>query len=146
MVRWVITVRVTERKCLVYKIVEEKPPIPVIPIKLTTPLKSNVMMTVFIDTGYDGALLLPLDLFTSLNIPQLDEEEFRIYETPGGELIRFPCGIAKVEIYNVLFPIVEVEATTHIQEVLIGRELLNSLNLALLGKEKKCCELLQNSE
>lgn len=146
MVRWVITVRVTESKCLVYKIVEEEPSIPVIPIKLTTPLKSNVMMTVFIDTGYDGALLLPLDLFTSLNIPQLDEEEFRIYETPGGELIRFPSGIAKVEIYNVLFPIVEVEATTHIQEVLIGRELLNSLNLALLGKEKKSCELLINSK
>ncbi len=146
MVRWVITVRVTERKCLVYKIVEEKPSIPVIPIKMTTPLKSNVKMTVFIDTGYDGALLLPLELFTSLNIPQLDEEEFRIYETPGGERIHFPCGIAKVEIYNVLFPIVEVEATTHIQEVLIGRELLNSLNLALLGKEKKCCELLLNSK
>lgn len=142
MVRGIITVKFTGEECLEYKTVEETPPLPLIPIKLTTPLKSNVLMTVLLDTGYDGALLLPLDLFLALNIPQFDEGEFRVYETPGGEIIHLPCGIARVEIYGIIYPIVEVEATTHIQEALIGRELLNTVNLALLGKENKICKLL----
>ena len=108
-------------------------------IFMTTPIKSDVKIQALIDTGYDGSLLLPSELFFSLNIPMIDEDDFRVYETPAGELLKLPCGVVQLVIAEKEFPVVEVEALNSINEVLVGRQLLNQLNLALLGTQTQLC-------
>ena len=131
--------------CHSYRLEEDRPNMPQIKLRITTPLRKNVEINVLVDTGYDGSLLLPVNLFTSLNIPALPESEFRALERPDGSLMFLPRGIAQVEITGQIFPVVEVEAIDTLNEILVGRELLQELDMALLGKKSLICQIKEKN-
>ena len=115
-------------------------PAPVIKIGLGTPITSKEDLRYFnalIDTGYDGTVLISYEIFTEL---QLMAFKVPADLTPTAEFItgdKVTIKSAEGTLYFTdLELILNIDAIGEIHEILIGRQVLEEVFLALEGPEK----------
>jgi len=97
-----------------------------------------------IDTGFAGFLLTPADIYAKLSELELPAEYFPTYSTLAGSIV---MRRAKVRIWvfrRVLESFIETPMAG-LGKLLVGRRILNSLQVALLGPDLRTCELLPAS-
>jgi predicted aspartyl protease len=89
-----------------------------------------------IDTGFDGLLLIPYDLFLYLcrNIELFGEMQ-PIIEFPNDEILRCRAANVEIEIGNKL---IDTQVWTYPEcgEFLVGLELLNKFKILVNGSDK----------
>lgn len=97
-------------------------------------------ISVLIDTGYDGFLVIPEEIYEDLELSTFEvvEDEIPIVETITGEKITLRTAHSLLEIDKLLpETIIEVDTTPHCTEPLIGRQLLELFIAMLNGPRKK---------
>ncbi|UJG44587.1 MAG: hypothetical protein K9W46_05270 [Candidatus Heimdallarchaeum endolithica] len=114
---------------------------PYIPIKICDPLEKNsVQVLGLIDTGYEGDLIVPENIYEKLELKsyEFDEDSFCLGETISGDKITLKSASGSVYIkgFNISF-IVTIDSHISCKEVLIGRKFLEPLYILLKGPEKE---------
>ena len=106
----------------------------IITLRQKYPLEGYELMRV--DTGFDGPILIPYDLFLYLcqNI-ELFGEMRPIIEFPNNELLRGRAANVEIEIGNKLID-TQVWTYPECDEFLIGLEVLNKFKILLNGVDK----------
>ena len=97
-------------------------------------------VSVLIDTGYDGFLVIPEEIYEDLELDTFEvvEDEIPIVETITGEKITLRTAHSLLEIKELLTEtIIEVDTTPHCTEPLIGRQFLELFVAVLNGPDKK---------
>jgi len=113
---------------------------PVIEVSVYSGRKGWVSFKIPIDTGFSGEILLPSDVYHELAELELPRELFPVYTTLIGE-VPMRRSIALIKVYGLEF---EGYIETPIYgggKYLIGRRLLRKINIALLGRKLKTCNL-----
>ncbi|MHA1972578.1 MAG: clan AA aspartic protease [Candidatus Hodarchaeales archaeon] len=111
------------------------PKIPSLIVKNLLATKSK-KISVLIDTGFDGFLVIPEELFEELELYSFEvvEDEIPVVETFSGETFTLRTANAIIEINNLLNDtIIEVDTTPYCKEPLIGRQLLEIFKTTLDG-------------
>lgn len=121
-----------------------QPRIPALKLTVQDPVtKEKGEVLAAVDTGFAGYLLLRKELYDRFATAELPAEFFTQYSTMAGPVILRKAR-ATVEIGKLTLQ-AYIETPQHGPgRDLIGRRLLKSINIALLGKTEKCC-LLQNA-
>ncbi len=84
-------------------------------------------VNVLLDTGYDGFLVIPEEIYEDLGLDTFEvvEDEIPIVETITGEKITLRTAYSLLEIKELLAEtIIEVDTTPYCTEPLIGRQFL----------------------
>ena len=91
-----------------------------------------------IDTGFDGPIHIPLEIFESKNLTEheVPEDERPIIETAAGALLLCRAAYVKLVVDKIELES-EVWATDVLKELLIGLEFLENLVLTLDGGRKQ---------
>lgn len=94
-------------------------------------------LTMIVDTGFDGGLLIPTTLYKKLGFRKYEHpaSEFPILETPTGMVLKIKSAPAKLCIDNLKIDI-DVWTMPDCNEILLGLEVLEKLFLKLNGPEK----------
>jgi len=100
-----------------------------------------------IDTGYEGFLLIPEDLYRALScwMRELPRTSWPTFLMPDGRTVRGRAALLKIEIKEVITADIVSETFPGCELMLIGRALLRSLEVRLVGPEQKAC-VLRRSE
>ncbi|MFX0063247.1 MAG: clan AA aspartic protease [Candidatus Hermodarchaeota archaeon] len=114
---------------------------PYIPIILSDPLEqTSVEIKALVDTGYDGEILIPQDMYETLNLKTFEYslDVVSMAETASGEHIRLlsASGAAKIKGSDITI-IITIDSHQNCKEVLIGRKYLESYDILLKGQEKE---------
>lgn len=110
-------------------------------ISLKDPLsekRSDLMA--LIDTGYDGNLMVPYEIFKELNLfkYQFPEDMEAIGELVTGDKIRIMSAEALITLENTEVDfIVLVDTFEECHEVVLGREMVNMFLMTLNGPKRK---------
>ncbi|MHA1266111.1 MAG: clan AA aspartic protease [Candidatus Helarchaeota archaeon] len=122
---------------------------PYLPIILSDPLEiKSIEVTALIDTGFDGEILIPRDLYDDLNLKayEYSMDVVSIAETATGEQLELISASGSVQIKGLdLISIITVDSHKKCREVIIGRQFLESYHTLLKGPEKELeIELMWN--
>ena len=101
--------------------------------------KERVVETL-IDTGYDGFVVIPLEIYEELNMESFEvvEDELPQVETVTGERIFLRTANGVIEIPGILEEsVIEIDTYSRCKEALMGRQLLEFLIIKLNGIEKR---------
>jgi len=93
-----------------------------------------------IDTGFAGFLLTPADVYAKLSELELPQEYFPAYLTLAGSIIMRRAKVRMRVFGKVLDSFIETPVVSF-GRLLVGRRILNSLSLAILGPDLQTCEL-----
>jgi clan AA aspartic protease len=96
-------------------------------------------LSVLIDTGYDGFLVVPEEVYEDLGLDtfEIAEDEIPIVESFTGEKIPLRTANTLIEIKNLIKEtIIEVDTTPYCKEPLIGRQLLELFITVLDGRKR----------
>ena len=96
-------------------------------------------LSVLIDTGYDGFLVVPEEVYEDLGLDtfEIAEDEIPIVESFTGEKIHLRTANTLIEIKDLIKEtIIEVDTTPYCKEPLIGRQLLELFITILDGKRQ----------
>ena len=130
-------------RCLDY--LPTEPPIPAVRIEVREPIYGRSKAYVApLDTGFAGPLMVPDSDFGELASMELAREAFGTYATLAGPVVMRRARVW-LSLYGQKFESI-VETPLHgVRKLLVGRRLLNSLNLALFGRSGKACALDEKS-
>ena len=113
-----------------------RPPAPRVTVELENPVTGRRLKAIFyLDTGFDGTLLLTSELWErlELGLVELDED---VYALHGGYLpVRLTPALARVSICGVWRGLVKVYLHPLACRSLLGREVINDLYAYLAGPE-----------
>lgn len=126
-------------ECLEYA--GPEPRQPVLEISVSEPVTGQQEgLTLPIDTGFAGYILLTGALYEKFGTAELPREQFGVYRTMAGPVVLRRAKVylrlrgRRVESY--------VETPVHgAGKLLVGRRVLQLLDLALLGIKNQCCQL-----
>jgi predicted aspartyl protease len=97
-------------------------------------------LTVPIDTGFSGYVLLPGELYERLGSLELPEEEWGVYNTLAGKIV--------LRRSRVFMTISGDRRESYVEtplfcggRLLVGRRVLEKLNLGLFGSRRETCAL-----
>lgn len=93
-----------------------------------------------LDTGYSGGILLPSKVYHEIIEFEYPRSLFPIYNTLIGEVI-MRRGIAIVKIFDIEFESIIETPLYGGGRYLAGRSLIKKLDIALLGRDQKLCNL-----
>mgnify|MGYP001179609951 CR=1 FL=1 len=110
------------------------PPAPMIEIWLAAPERAFALgpLRAFIDTGADGSLI-PAQMLKQLGVDLFDVKRLR---SQWGESRSVETYLVDVGVGSLRLPLVEMVSDDASDEVLLGRNLLNLLHLALDGPKQ----------
>ncbi|MHA1652337.1 MAG: clan AA aspartic protease [Candidatus Helarchaeota archaeon] len=125
-----------------YKIpVYSEIPAPYLIIILSDPLNiKEIELSALIDTGYDGELLIPPDIYDKLNLKafEFSNDVVSIAETASGEHLELQSASGSIKIKgHDLITIITIDTHIRCKEVIIGRKFLESYNTLLKGPNKQ---------
>ncbi|MEM4030163.1 MAG: hypothetical protein QXO02_09720 [Thermofilaceae archaeon] len=111
---------------------------PVLKLRLLNLLGESIELELPIDTGFEGAVMLDYDTYSSFTVGELPREAWRMYRTLAGPLpVRTARAIAEVDSRQF-----EVFVETPVYgggKRLLGREPLNRLTIVLDGHARTAC-------
>jgi clan AA aspartic protease len=114
---------------------------PNIEVILSDPLEINTIeLTALVDTGYDGEILIPKDIYYKLNLKAFEysSDLLNFAETASGEHLELQSANGSIKIKGAdLLTIVTVDSHEKCKEVIIGRKFLESYHTLLKGPEKE---------
>jgi len=114
---------------------------PVLKITVETPSgREREVLEAPIDTGFAGFLLTPADVYAKLSELELPQEYFPAYLTLAGSIIMRRAKVRMRVFGKVLDSFIETPVVSF-GRLLVGRRILNSLSLAILGPDLQTCEL-----
>ena len=118
-----------------YELINEKLH-PVIKATLVSSSKKEEL-TMIVDTGFDGHLLIPSRLYKKLGFQKYEHpvSEFPILETVAGMVMKIRSAPANIYIGDLKIDI-DVWTMPDCDEILLGNEALDELLLKLDGPEK----------
>ena len=109
------------------------PPSPVLEVRLAVPNGERVgPLPALVDTGADGTLV-PLEYLLDILAPSTDEALMR---SQWGEGRLVHLYLVDVEINGDTLPGLEVVGDEMTREIILGRDVLNKLNLVLDGPQE----------
>lgn len=119
-------------------------PAPYIKIVLYTPERnlrypSEGTLNAMVDTGFDGYLIIPVNIFHELRLDayEVPPDLIEVTETFSGESIKLRTSQAIVEIQGLLEKQVEIDTHENCSEPLLGRLFLQNLITTLNGLKRK---------
>lgn len=100
---------------------------------------SKGTLNAMVDTGFDGYLIIPTNVFHELKLDsfEIPPDLIETTETFSGERLRLRTALGIVEIPGILEKQVEVDAHERCHEPLVGRRLLENLVTILDGPKRK---------
>lgn len=98
------------------------------------------VLEVRIDTGFEGFLLTPAHLYARLSELELPQEYFPTYSTLAGSILMRRAKV-RMRIFGKLLDSFIETPVAGVGKLLVGRRILNSLSLAILGPDLRTCEL-----
>jgi clan AA aspartic protease len=100
---------------------------------------SKGTLSAMIDTGYDGYLITPINIFNELKLDdyEIPAELIQTTETFTGERMKLRTSLAIVEIPGLLQKQIEIDAHENCLEPLLGRLFLEDLLTTLDGLQRK---------
>jgi len=109
---------------------EEKPPVPIVPIRVYSPTKQRYIdIKAKIDTGFSGSLLLSLDNYLKLKLHLY--EKSKVYGVfAGGYGIELRRSRGFIELNNTLI-LCDVYTSILAKRNILGRAILNRFKLIL---------------
>jgi predicted aspartyl protease len=108
-------------------------PFPTLQLTLEVPdLTSSVVYTSIVDTGADMTMV-PISILKQLAAPPIDEVRLRSH---WGESTSFITYLVDVRLTTGVLPGVEVVGDPHGDEILLGRNILNTLMLFVDGPKQ----------
>lgn len=117
------------------------PPYPVLHINLETPSRrASETLEAPIDTGFSGFLLTPPNIYAKLSELELPEEHFPTYSTLAGPVAMRRAKV-RIRIFERTLDSFIETPVLGVGKTIVGRRILNSLSLAILGPRLKTCEL-----
>jgi len=117
------------------------PAYPVLEIIVETPSgREREVLEAPIDTGFSGFLLAPADVYAKLSELELPREYFPTYLTLAGSIVMRRAKVRMRVFGKVLNSFIETPVVSF-GRLLVGRRILNSLSLAILGPDLQTCEL-----
>jgi len=115
-----------------------RPPAPRVEARLENPVTGRrLTVPLYLDTGFDGTILLTEDLWErlKLRLVELDEE---VYALHGGYLpVRLTPALARVEVCGVWSGLLRVYLHPLSRRALLGRGLMNRFYIHLMGPERR---------
>nr|MDO8082677.1 hypothetical protein [Candidatus Freyarchaeota archaeon] len=92
-----------------------------------------------IDTGFDGYLITPIDIFNELKLDdyEIPPELIETTETFTGERLKLRTSLAIAEIPGLFQKQIEIDTHKNCQEPLLGRLFLKNLITTLDGPKRK---------
>lgn len=121
-----------------------RPPAPRVTVELENPVTGRRFTAdLYLDTGFDGSILLTNDLWErlELSLTELDED---VYALHGGYLpVRLTPALAHVSICGIWRGLMKVYLHPLARRALLGREIVNELYAYLAGPER-ILELLRS--
>ncbi|MCD6369289.1 MAG: hypothetical protein J7L38_05795 [Thermoproteales archaeon] len=116
---------------------DRRPPIPVLEIKIYSPIKNEYAKIVaYVDTGFDGGILIPFSLYENLGLMLMEEPHLSRGVFPSGSIIKLHTAVTKIEMAGFKMN-THVYSSPFIRRKLVGREVLNSLILLLNGPQRE---------
>lgn len=116
-------------------------PAPFLEIEISDLLdKKKRTVQALIDTGYDGELLIPINLYRELNLGSFESstEKTMIAETLTGEPIDLRSSVGTVRLLSLDISITSIIDTNEkFDEIIIGRIFLENFILSLNGCKKQ---------
>ncbi|MHA1685300.1 MAG: clan AA aspartic protease [Candidatus Heimdallarchaeaceae archaeon] len=114
---------------------------PYLEIVLSDPIGNHsVSCDALIDTGYDGELVVPMQVYKEINLDkfELSEEFFTIAETPTGENLKLNSanGLVKIKGFDIEIEVI-IDSYRNCKEILIGRKLLEDFICVMNGPAKE---------
>lgn len=114
---------------------------PYLAIILSDPIeRNNIELTALVDTGFDGEVLIPKDIYDKLNLKAFEYslDIVSVAETASGELLELKSASGSIKIKgDDLISVITVDSHIKCKEVIIGRKFLESYHTFLQGPEKK---------
>lgn len=116
-----------------------EPPIPALGVEVTEPTYGKVKkMTVPLDTGFAGYLMLPDVEYAELSAAEAPREEFGSYGTMAGPVVTRRARVLVTVDGRKFESFVETPLYGGGKH-LMGRRILNQLDVALLGGLERAC-------
>ncbi|RLE62313.1 MAG: hypothetical protein DRJ47_10870 [Thermoprotei archaeon] len=116
---------------------ERRPPIPVLEIKIYSPIKNGYAKIVaYVDTGFDGGILIPFSLYENLGLTLVEEPHLSHGVFPSGSIIKLHTAVTEIEMAGFKMN-THVYSSPFIHRKLVGREVLNNLILLLNGPQRE---------
>ena len=108
------------------------PPAPAVRVKLENPVTGRSAEELFyIDTGFDGTLLVTEDVWSRLELDYVAVDE-DVYALHGGFLpVRLSTALARVYLCGETLGLVRVRAHPLLRRLLLGRGILNRFHAHL---------------
>lgn len=124
-------------RCLDYLTTD--PPMPAVRVEVLEPIYGRSKSYVVpLDTGFAGYLMVPDSDYGELASMELAREAFGTYATLAGPVVMRRARV-RLGLYGEQFESI-VETPLHGGgKLLLGRRILNTVDLALLGKSGKAC-------
>ncbi len=114
---------------------DRRPPIPVLEIKIYSPVKNGYAeITAYVDTGFDGGILIPFDLYENLGFVLVEEPRPSRGVFPSGSTIKLHTAVTEIETAGFKMD-AHIYSSPFIHRKLVGREVLNNLILLLNGPQ-----------
>ncbi len=115
-----------------------RPPAPIVRAELENPVTGRKLSVIpYLDTGFDGTLLLTSDLWEELELGLVEVDE-EVYALHGGYLpVRLTPALARVMICGVWHGLVKVYLHPLAKRTLLGRGIANELYAYLAGPERR---------
>nr|MDO8082671.1 hypothetical protein [Candidatus Freyarchaeota archaeon] len=100
---------------------------------------SKGTLNAMIDTGFDGYLITPINIFNELKLDdyEIPQELIETTEIFTGERMKLRTSLAIVEIPGLLQKQIEIDTHKNCQEPLLGRLFLEKLITTLDGLKRK---------
>jgi len=114
-------------------------PYPLLRVKLyNVALEEYGYLDIAIDTGFEGSILLPDDVYQFFMVGELPRSMWRVYKTLSG-FVTMRVARAIAEICGVRFETFVESPLYGGKKALIGREVLNRIAIVLDGLRKELC-------
>lgn len=113
------------------------PSAPVLPVKLAVPgeTQGETIQIALVDTGADGTFI-PTAILEEMALPIVFMTNVRSHL--GERLHRVPVHMVDIILFNTIrFPNIEVVADDWGNSIIIGRNVINKLNIQLNGPQER---------
>ncbi|QOJ78992.1 hypothetical protein IG193_00560 [Infirmifilum lucidum] len=113
-----------------------RPPAPRVRVTLVNPVSGDkVEVMAYVDTGFDGSLLLTAPLWERLRLGLIEMRE-DVYAVHAGSLpVRLQVALASMSVCGLFTLLTRVYMHPLLKWPLLGREILNRLLVELRGPE-----------